>query len=144
MLQVHFLDQIKRLTLAYGDKAINQEKTRLLWDKFKHLDDGTFSVVIDNIILNQRQSPTLDDFIKNLFDANKQAAPEKKLPVDLPICDGCDGSAFSDQDRSLMIETINRRMKGKAQDGEWKEFKKNIDLQIVAHESTHKRVSPDV
>jgi len=125
--------------MAFGDKATNPEKTRLLWDKFKHVPDGMFTVGIDNIILTQRQSPTLEDFIKNLFEAKKLVAPQKKPPLDEPLCAGCNGSAFTDEDRSLMLKTTQERISGRISDFEWNNFKTNIQLQVDAHIKTHVR-----
>jgi len=165
MTHFHFQEQLKRLVLAFGEKATNEEKARLLWVKFKHIDDQLFTQVVDNLILSQRQTPILDDFnreLKTAHDTNRRKKPD--VSISDPVCVDCSGSgwrsvvppgavvptayacdcktfedpnledsAFSDQDRTLMLRTISARVQGKVSDAEWSEFKKNIDATIKIH-----------
>lgn len=94
MRHAFFSEQLKRLVSAFGEKAINEEKSKLLWAKFKDVDDGVFVQVIDNIVLNQRQSPILDDFNREVMRARSSIQNMVRGNSPDMVCITCDGSGW--------------------------------------------------
>lgn len=169
MIYSFFEMQLKRLVVAFGDKAVNTEKAMLLWKKFKDVEDRVFVEVVDNLVLNQRQTPILDDFNREVMRARAVIRTTTAGKSDDMVCVTCDGSgwflrtppglvvpvaercecksfrkkiehdweyqsAFSDQDRAVMVATCIDRMNGGVSDGAWKEFQKALSQQIRNHE----------
>ena len=101
--------QLKRLVSAFGEKAVNEEKAILLWRKFKDVADQVFVQVVDNIVLNQRQSPVLDDFIREITRVKAAAQSAGRGQGSDMVCVTCDGSGwFLTTPRGLMVPNAER------------------------------------
>lgn len=85
-----FQTQIDRLRSAFGDKGVNEEKTKLLWSKFKEVDPGMFTQVVDYLVLNQRQTPILDDFMREMNAAVARIGNCGRTPE----CQDCGSSGW--------------------------------------------------
>jgi hypothetical protein len=109
-----FEQQYEKLKLNYGTSYFNNVKKDLFFARISYFEEKYFPDIVDDIILNNRYMPQLDDFIKKY---DEYVANDKLKQLQHPliqITSTRPNSIFTLDEIKLFIKTIMNVLNGKA------------------------------
>jgi hypothetical protein len=127
--QAEFQTQLTRLMNCYGKQHYNDERVTLIWREVSGFSVEWFGGVVDRMIGGSRYAPLVGDFYEaasiererlNKVQKEKHAREAREFGT----------SVFSPDDRSMMIQTIIKRINGGVSDSDWNGFKRMVNSTV--------------
>lgn len=129
---IPFLEQLSRIKNMFGEQHYNEEKIDLLFKRLQFISNENFKLTVDEIILNSRFNPSVDDYLKYHDEVKRRKKIKSRDEPAIQILDNRPGSIFSKDeirmffatmfkaiskeipksDLDLLSEYINTRLKG--------------------------------
>lgn len=126
MIRPDFDREIERLRNTFGKTPFSNDRLALAWNEVKDLSAPWFNRWVDFWLSNERQAPLPKDFREatsvereRLYESDKQ---KQKLDVEDYQ------SMLSDDQTSMLLKTIVKRMNGQVPDDQWKHVVSGCEL----------------
>lgn len=134
MTEQQFAGQMSRLTEVFGKQSFGTERAALVWQQVRELEAGWFRGVVDGFIGECRQAPLVSDFSGAVAEERERRWRIEKAQNAKEAKEFFQGS-FSDDDRSMLLQGIIKRLRGQMAGPEWTAFTGMLDQTIKL---THK------
>jgi hypothetical protein len=112
MEKIHFLEQLGRIKKLFGDQHYNEEKIGLIFHRLQFMTNDNFKSTVDEIILNCRFNPAIDDFLKYHDEIRRSKKNKEINSPAITISENRPGSIFSDEEIKMFFATITKAITG--------------------------------
>lgn len=121
MTLVEFRTQLQRLTSQFGQTNYSEERVRLIFQEVSSLEVGQWKNIVDRLIAESRFPPLLPD-IREAMSLEREKKWRHEKAQHQKDAEEFFVSAISNDEKTIMAQTIKDRMFNRIDDAQWEKF----------------------
>jgi len=114
---------MRRLSAQFGKAAYGDERTRLIFAAVREFSAAWWNRTVDRFVAEFRIPPLMPE-IRIEIAAERERMIERKRVEDRQAAEDFWSGKFLSEEKTVIVETIKRRMANQLSDAEWAQFLK--------------------